>query len=166
MLGGARSGKSRHAEALIARAPPPWIYVATAAAQDDEMRVRIAEHQARRDASWRTVEVKLALDEALDRGGASPVLVDCLTLWLGNLILGEHDVAAASAALLSALRRRAGLTVLVASEVGLGIVPEHGLARRFRDEAGLLHQRIAQQADHVVLVTAGLPLVLKGEAGG
>ena len=162
VLGGARSGKSRHAEGLITARPPPWVYVATAAAHDEEMRERIALHQARRDGGWRTVEAPLALGEALDRAAAAPVLVDCLTLWLANLLLGEHDVEAATQALERALERRAGLTVLVASEVGLGIVPEHALARRFRDAAGSLHQRLAARADHVVLVAAGLPLTLKG----
>ncbi len=160
VLGGARSGKSRHAEALVAASPPPWVYVATGAACDDEMRRRIAEHQARRDASWRTVEAPLALAAALD-DAAAPALVDCLTLWLTNLILGEHDVDDAVRALEGALDRRVAPTVLVGSEVGLGIVPENALARRFRDEAGLLHQRIAARADHVVLVAAGLPLTLK-----
>ncbi len=162
VLGGARSGKSRHAERLITALPPPWIYVATAAAYDDEMRERIALHRARRDDGWRTVDAPLALDDALDQVPAgTPVLVDCLTLWLSNLLLGEHDIEAATRALELALARRAGLTVLVSSEVGLGIVPEHALARRFRDAAGSLHQRLAARADHVVLVAAGLPLTLK-----
>ena len=161
VLGGARSGKSRHAEALVAALPPPWIYLATGAAHDDEMRRRIAEHRARRDASWRTVEAPLALAAALDEAGAAPVLVDCLTLWLTNLILGEHDVDVAVRSLEQALDRRRAPTVLVGSEVGLGIVPDNALARRFRDEAGLLHQRIAARADHVVLAVAGLPLTLK-----
>ncbi len=163
VLGGARSGKSRYAEALVAALPPPWIYVATGAAHDDEMRRRIAEHRARRDASWQTVEAPLSLADALDEAGAAPVLVDCLTLWLTNLMLGEHDVAEAVRSLEQALERRRATTVLVGSEVGLGIVPENALARRFRDEAGLLHQRIAARADHVVLVAAGLPLALKGQ---
>ncbi len=165
VLGGARSGKSRHAEGLITARPPPWVYVATAAAQDDEMRERIAAHRARRPDGWRTVEAPLALDDALDRVPTAPVLVDCLTLWLTNLMLGEHDVEAATRALERGLERRAGLTVLVSSEVGLGIVPEHALARRFRDAAGSLHQRLAARADHVVLVAAGLPLTLKGSFG-
>ncbi len=162
VLGGARSGKSRHAEGLVTAQPPPWIYVATAAAHDDEMRERIALHQARRDDGWRTVEAPLALGDALDRAAAAPVLVDCLTLWLTNLMLGGHDLEAATRGLERGLERRAGLTVLVSSEVGLGIVPEHALARRFRDAAGSLHQRLAARADHVVLVAAGLPLTLKG----
>ena len=160
VLGGARSGKSRHAERLVEALPPPWTYIATAQAWDDEMRVRIAEHRARRPAGWTTVDAPLDLAGALDAGGDAPVLVDCLTLWLTNVMLGEHDVLAATTGLLAALDRPA-TTVLVANEVGLGIVPDNALARRFRDEAGRLHQRIAAQADHVVFMVAGLPMKVK-----
>lgn len=161
MLGGARSGKSRHAEALVTRLPPPWVYIATAQAFDDEMRVRIMEHRARRAAGWRTIEAPLALADALRDAGDAPVLVDCLTLWLSNLTLGDADLAAADAALDAALTRAAP-TVLVSNEVGLGIVPDNALARRFRDQAGRLHQRLAARADRVVLTVAGLPLFVKG----
>ena len=161
MLGGARSGKSRHAEALLTALPPPWLYLATGAAWDDEMRERIARHRAARAPGWRTDEVPLALAEALDAAGPLPALVDCLTLWLTNLMLGGHDVAAASDALLAALGRRRSPTVLVASEVGLGLVPETVLGRRFRDQAGLLHQAVAARADRVRLVVAGLPVHVK-----
>ncbi|WP_428376461.1 bifunctional adenosylcobinamide kinase/adenosylcobinamide-phosphate guanylyltransferase [Lichenicoccus sp.] len=164
VLGGARSGKSAYAETVLAAAPAPWLYVATGQARDDEMRARIAAHRARRAGGWQTVEVPLALGEALEDAGAMPALVDCLTLWLTNLLLGEHDVAGATARLEAALGRRGAPTVLVASEVGLGIVPENALARRFCDAAGLLHQRLARLSDHVVLVAAGLPLVLKQAA--
>jgi adenosyl cobinamide kinase/adenosyl cobinamide phosphate guanylyltransferase len=164
VLGGARSGKSRHAEALVARHPAPWAYVATAEAWDDEMRSRIAEHQARRDARWATIGAPLDLPGALEQAGKRPALVDCLTLWLTNLMLGGHDAAAATTALEAALDRRAAATVLVANEVGLGIVPENSLARAFRDQAGLLNQRLAARAAHVHFVAAGLPLVMKGEA--
>ncbi len=162
VLGGARSGKSRHAEMLVEALPAPWIYIATAEALDGEMRTRIAIHQARRDARWRTMEVSRALPEALDdmpAGGA--VLVDCLTLWLTNLLLDDADIPAAVERLEESLRRPAGPIVLVSNEVGLGIVPEHALARRFRDEAGRLHQRVATLADHVVLMVAGIPMVVK-----
>lgn len=161
MLGGARSGKSRHAEALITRLPPPWVYVATAQAFDDEMRARIMEHRGRRAAGWRTIEAPLALADALRDAGDAPVLVDCLTLWLSNLMLADADLDAAEAALDAALGRAAP-TVLVSNEVGLGIVPDNALARRFRDQAGRLHQRLAARADRVVLTVAGLPLFLKG----
>ncbi|WP_419900029.1 bifunctional adenosylcobinamide kinase/adenosylcobinamide-phosphate guanylyltransferase [Roseomonas sp. USHLN139] len=164
ILGGARSGKSRHAEALLARHPAPWAYIATAEAWDGEMRERIAQHQARRDARWATIGAPLDLPGALEQAADRPALVDCLTLWLTNLMLGEHDVAAATAALEAALDRRAAPTVLVANEVGLGIVPDNKLARAFRDQAGLLNQRLAARAAQVHFVAAGLPLVMKGEA--
>ncbi|WP_199707455.1 bifunctional adenosylcobinamide kinase/adenosylcobinamide-phosphate guanylyltransferase [Teichococcus wenyumeiae] len=161
VLGGARSGKSRHAEALLARHPSPWVYLATAEAWDEEMRARIAEHRVRRDGRWRTVDAPLDLPAAL--ATPQPVLVDCLTLWLTNLMLGKHDVEAATTALEAALRARAAPTVLVANEVGLGIVPESALGRAFRDRAGVLNQRVAAVADHVHFIAAGLPLLLKGE---
>ena len=161
VLGGARSGKSRYAEGLVTRLPPPWLYVATAQAFDDEMRARVAEHRARRAAGWRTVEAPLALPEVLQGAGNAPVLVDCLTLWLSNLLLADADLSAAEAALDVALDRVAP-TVLVSNEVGLGIVPENALARRFRDQAGRLHQRLAARAGRVVFTVAGLPLFVKG----
>ena len=160
MLGGARSGKSRYAEGLITRLPPPWLYIATAQAFDDEMQARIAEHRARRAPGWRTVEAPLALPDALRDAGTAPVLVDCLTLWLSNLLLADADLSAAETALDAALGRAAP-TVLVSNEVGLGIVPDNALARRFRDHAGRLHQRLAARADRVVLTVAGLPLFMK-----
>lgn len=162
VLGGARSGKSRHAEALVMGHSPPWLYVATAEPGDAEMRARIAIHRGRRGAGWRTVEAPLALAAALTETPEAPALVDCMTLWLSNLMLAGVDHDAAADALEAALRRRAASTVLVANEVGSGIVPDNALARRFRDAAGLLNQRIAALADRVVLVMAGLPLVLKG----
>ncbi|MBW4022790.1 MAG: bifunctional adenosylcobinamide kinase/adenosylcobinamide-phosphate guanylyltransferase [Proteobacteria bacterium] len=161
ILGGARSGKSRHGEALIAAHPPPWTYVATAEAWDDEMAARIALHRARRDTRWRTVESPRALAATLEAAGETPVLVDCLTLWLTNLILASEDVSAATEALLAVLAARRAPTVLVANEVGLGIVPEHRLGRDFRDAAGVLHQRIAARADRVLFMVAGLPMVVK-----
>lgn len=162
ILGGARSGKSRRGEALIEAAPGPWGYIATAEALDSEMTRRIAEHRARRGAAWRTVEAPLALGAALAGADpAAPVLVDCLTLWLSNLMLGDHDLAAARAALDRALDHRAAPTVLVANEVGLGLVPETPLGRAFRDEAGRLNQHLAARADQVILMVAGLPLIVK-----
>ena len=162
VLGGARSGKSRYAEALVTTHPPPWLYVATAQALDDEMRARVAAHRAARgDAGWQTVEEPLDLAAALRDAGGQPALVDCLTLWLTNLMLGGHDIAAAEDALDAALDARAAPTVLVANEVGLGIVPDNALSRRFRDEAGRLNQRVAARADAVVLTVAGLPLGIK-----
>ena len=160
VLGGARSGKSRHAESLIARLPPPWTYIATAQAWDDEMRERIAIHQVRRDQRWHTVEEPIELPRVL-AGAEGPVLVDCLTLWLTNLMLGGHDLPGAFAALEAALTAEGGPVVLVSNEVGLGIVPDNALARAFRDEQGRLNQRIAALAGHAVFMAAGLPMVLK-----
>ncbi|MBN9448996.1 MAG: bifunctional adenosylcobinamide kinase/adenosylcobinamide-phosphate guanylyltransferase [Bosea sp.] len=162
VLGGARSGKSRHAETLIEALPAPWIYIATAQAYDEEMRARIAEHRARRSPDWRTIDAPMALPEALRAvPPGRPVLVDCLTLWLTNLILAERDIAIATGDLMLACREAQGPIVLVSNEVGLGIVPENALARRFRDEAGRLHQRLASQAERVVFMVAGLPMQVK-----
>jgi cob(I)alamin adenosyltransferase len=141
--------------------PLPWLYVATAQALDDEMRARIAAHRAGRDAGWRTVEAPLDVPGALTESQDQPALVDCLTLWLTNLMLGGHDIPAAADALDVALDARTAPTVLVANEVGLGIVPENALARRFRDEAGRLNQRLAARADAVVLTVAGLAVRIK-----
>ncbi len=166
ILGGARSGKSRHAERLVERAAECGTYCATAEPGDAEMAERIAAHRARRGGFWRTVEAPLALAGAIraESRADRPVLVDCLTLWLTNVILTEREIEAEVAALAAALRDAAGPVVLVANEVGLGLVPETPLGRRFRDEAGRLNQEIAALADRVVFVAAGLPLVLKGGA--
>ena len=163
VLGGARSGKSRHAEALITSRPPPWRYVATAQALDAEMAERIALHRGRRGKGWETHEVPLALPECVARLGVqpAPILVDCLTLWLTNLMLGEHDLTAAVAGLETALEGAVAPIVLVANEVGLGILPENALARRFRDEAGRLNQRLAARATQVIFMVAGLPMRVK-----
>jgi adenosylcobinamide kinase/adenosylcobinamide-phosphate guanylyltransferase len=163
VLGGARSGKSRYAERLIETAAARGTYCATAEPGDAEMAVRIAAHRARRGPFWHTIEAPLEVasviltEAAIDR----PLLVDCLTLWLSNLLLADKCVEAESAALSAALREAAGPVVLVANEVGLGLVPETPLGRRFRDAAGRLNQEIAALADRVVFVAAGLPLVLK-----
>jgi adenosyl cobinamide kinase/adenosyl cobinamide phosphate guanylyltransferase len=161
VLGGARSGKSRHAEHCVASHPAPWIYLATAQALDDEMRTRIADHKARRGPGWLTVEAPVALTPVLDHEAARPILIDCLTLWLTNLMLGDHDIPAATADLEAALQRRHAPTILVSNEVGLGIVPETPLGRAFRDEAGRLNQRMATLATHVIFMVAGLPMTLK-----
>ena len=161
VLGGARSGKSRHAEALVEARPAPWTYIATAHAWDEEMRARIAEHRARRPAGWETVDAPLDLPEAVTAHAGRPILVDCLTLWLTNLILAERDTAQAGAALLAACERASAPLVLVGNEVGLGIVPDNALARRFRDEAGRLHQALAARAGRVVFMVAGLPMQVK-----
>jgi adenosylcobinamide kinase / adenosylcobinamide-phosphate guanylyltransferase len=162
VLGGARSGKSRFAERLMTAMPPPWIYVATAEPLDDEMAERIAAHRSRRGASWQTVEAPRDLAAVLAASTNKPLLVDCLTLWLSNLLLAEADIEAEIARLEGALAAATAPTVLVANEVGYGIVPDYPLGRRFRDLQGLLNQRIAALADRVVMVVAGLPLAIKG----
>jgi adenosyl cobinamide kinase/adenosyl cobinamide phosphate guanylyltransferase len=164
VLGGARSGKSRHAETLMMHHAPPWVYVATAEPFDDEMRARIADHRTRRGQDWETIEAPRDLPTALVRAGTSPVLVDCLTLWLSNLMLDGADIPEAAANLDAALDGRTAPTVLVSNEVGLGIVPENALARRFRDAAGLLNQRLAARANHVLFMVAGLPMDVKMRA--
>jgi adenosylcobinamide kinase/adenosylcobinamide-phosphate guanylyltransferase len=162
VLGGARSGKSRHAEGLIEAAPGPWTYIATAQAFDDEMRARIALHRVRRSSDWITIDAPIELPQAMRAAPQGrPILVDCLTLWLTNLMLSDADVLEARADLLGACRAAQGPLVLVSGEVGLGIVPENALARRFRDELGALNQALAQAAEHVVLTVAGLPLKVK-----
>jgi adenosylcobinamide kinase / adenosylcobinamide-phosphate guanylyltransferase len=162
VLGGARSGKSRHAEGLIAALPPPWTYVATAEAGDEEMAARIKSHRERRGAQWRTIEAPRELAKALAACGDGPVLVDCLTLWLSNLMLAEANVEEETVQLEETLAATKGPLVLVANEVGSGIVPGYPLGRRFRDMQGILNQRIAARAERVILMVAGLPLALKG----
>lgn len=163
ILGGARSGKSRHAQSRIEALPGRLAYVATAQALDPEMEDRIARHQADRGERWHTIEAPVDLPAVIRQAKdtCDAMLVDCLTLWLSNLMLAGHDIAAASSALLDALAENSVPIALVANEVGLGIVPENALARRFRDEAGRLNQRLAVACDKVIFVAAGLPLVLK-----
>jgi adenosylcobinamide kinase/adenosylcobinamide-phosphate guanylyltransferase len=166
VLGGARSGKSAHAERLARDTGLARVYVATAQAFDDEMRERIARHRADRAADdWRTVEEPIGLPAVLAREARpdTVLLVDCLTLWLTNLMLGERDIAAMQSALLAMLRGARGPVILVSNEVGLGLVPETLLGRRFRDAQGRLNQAIAAAVPRVVFVAAGLPLTLKHE---
>jgi adenosylcobinamide kinase/adenosylcobinamide-phosphate guanylyltransferase len=160
VLGGARSGKSRYGEELVGRTAPPWTYVATAEAWDTEMAERIAYHRARRDARWQTLDAPLYLAAAV-AGLTGPALVDCLTLWLSNVMLAGRDVDAESEALLAALACAPGPLVVVSNEVGLGIVPDTPLGRAFRDAQGRLNQRVAAAADRVIFMAAGLPLNLK-----
>jgi len=164
VLGGARSGKSAYAESLLlGQAGAEPVYIATSEVWDDEMAERVRLHQSRRGDPWVTVEEPLALLEAL-REQCRPgrvVLVDCLTLWLSNLMMAEVDVAAAIDAFKAGLAGLACPVVLVSNEVGLGIVPDNALARAFRDHAGRLNQAVAAVSNKVVFVAAGLPLVLK-----
>jgi adenosylcobinamide kinase / adenosylcobinamide-phosphate guanylyltransferase len=164
ILGGARSGKSRYAERLIEGAAFSGTYCATAEAGDDEMAERIAAHRARRGLFWRTIETPLAIPCAIavEAAPARPVLVDCLTLWLSNLLLAGHQPDEGASALCRALREASGPVVLVSNEVGMGLVPETPLGRNFRDASGRLNQEVAAVADRVVFVAAGLPLALKG----
>lgn len=161
VLGGARSGKSAYAERQARESGLAVVYVATAEAGDEEMAARIAHHRARRPAGWRTVEAPLELAEALSREAAQDrcLIVDCLTLWLSNVLI--HGREEEIERLLAMLPQLAGRLILVSNEVGFGIVPDNALARRFRDEQGRLNQRIARLADDVTLVVAGLPLALK-----
>jgi len=168
VLGGARSGKSTHAEKLVTGslyggAPQAAVYIATAQAGDAEMTTRIMAHRARRGANWSTIEEPLKLDEALASAAAQgrPVLVDCLTLWLSNVMLGGGDVDESTDDLVRILDELAVPVVLVSNEVGLGIVPDTRLGRTFRDAQGRLNMRMAGIADRVILMTAGLPLTLK-----
>ena len=163
VLGGARSGKSRHAEALVERSGLACHYLATGTPGDAEMAARIEAHQARRGGHWVLHEAPLALAETLLLVSAEDraVLVDCLTLWLTNLMVAERDLEAATADLLAGLAQTRGPVVLVSNEVGQGVIPMNAMARRFVDQAGALHQRLAALADRVDLVTAGLPLTLK-----
>ncbi|WP_024927854.1 bifunctional adenosylcobinamide kinase/adenosylcobinamide-phosphate guanylyltransferase [Mesorhizobium sp. NBIMC_P2-C1] len=160
--GGARGGKGAHAEKLITALPAPWTYIATAQAYDEEMRERIAHHRARRGEGWETLDAPLDLVGALTSlPSGRPVLVDCLTLWLTNHMLAEHDVEAECARLVATLAKPRGPWFVVSNEVGLGIVPDNALARRFRDAAGRLNQQVASVASEVVLTVAGLPLKVK-----
>ncbi|MGO4711769.1 bifunctional adenosylcobinamide kinase/adenosylcobinamide-phosphate guanylyltransferase [Bradyrhizobium sp. 2TAF24] len=163
VLGGARSGKSSFAESLIAASGLARIYVATAAAGDDEMRARIAHHRDRRGAGWTTREVELDLVEVLARDSDVDVavLVDCLTLWLSNLMHAGRDAAREGTRLADWLRNATCPVVLVSNEVGLGLVPETPLGRSFRDAQGRLNQTIAAAVPEVAFVAAGLPLWLK-----
>ena len=172
VLGGARSGKSVFAEDLTlslaanaaAEHKTKCIYIATAQIWDDEMQTRVATHQSRRTDIWQTVEAPLDLVPALLTHSRidQPILVDCLTLWLTNLMMAEHDIDGAGNAMVYALAQLAGPVIFVSNEVGQGIVPDNKMARDFRDHAGSLHQKIAKSVSEVYFVTAGLPTKLKG----
>lgn len=163
VLGGARSGKSRFAQAWAEALPGDLVYIATAQPLDTEMAQRIARHQHDRGPRWRTVDAPLDLPDAIltQSGADRVVLVDCLTLWASNLLFADRDALAALDALEQAVCRAAGRVIFVSNEVGLGIVPDNALARRFRDMAGDINQGVARFADRVIFVAAGLPLTLK-----
>ncbi len=167
ILGGARSGKSRYGLGLAGRCPAPRLFVATCEPRDAEMEARIAAHQRERGSDWTTQEVPLKLAATLKaaQDGFGVILVDCLTMWVSNLLLQEGApkgrIQTACEDLVAALQKTTTPTILISNEVGMGIVPDNPLGREFRDRAGWLHQRLAQVADLVVLVVAGVPLLIK-----
>lgn len=160
ILGGARSGKSRRGLELADLAPKR--FVATAEALDQEMAERISHHQDERGAEWGLVEVPIEIAEVIQAHEQGSLLIDCLTLWLSNLLHYERDVETEIERMIGALEQSQARIVLVSNEVGLSIAPENALARRFRDLQGRLNQRVAAVADRVEFVAAGLPMVLKG----
>lgn len=164
ILGGASSGKSAFAETLVMATPQPRIYVATAQTFDDEMRQKVQKHLVQRGPDWRTIETPVNTADTLrDLPADAIVLLDCATMWLSNQMLAENDLATEQAKLLDALNACPAHVVVVSNEVGLDVVPENALARRFRDAQGALNQALAKQANLAVLVVAGLPMVLKGD---
>lgn len=162
VLGGARSGKSRHALSVCGAMERPHNFIATAQAYDSEMAERIQKHREERDGHWHTLEAPIELGHAIASLREGTILVDCCTLWLSNVMLAEHDIGREIDALVKSLTTTKANIVLVSNEVGSGIVPENRLARRFRDEQGRLNQRLAELCDTVELVVAGIPLRLKG----
>ena len=162
VLGGARSGKSDHALKLAMAAPAPWVFVATAEPLDAEMQDRIRRHKEIRGEGWVTMEAPIDLAGAIEQAPVdTPMVIDCFTLWLSNLMLGgcavDHEIGRFD----EALAARSAATIAVANEVGLGIVPETPLGRAFRDQAGILNRHLAAQAGKVILMVAGLPLTIK-----
>lgn len=163
ITGGARSGKSSYGEGRVSALPGRPCYIATAEVRDDEMAERIAAHRARRGREWREREAPLDLLAALEEtDGTGPRLVDCVTLWLTNLVLADRDWRAELAALTAALPGQKSPVIFVTNEVGMGIVPDNALARAFRDAAGHVNQALATAADEVQFVVSGLPLKVKG----
>jgi adenosylcobinamide kinase / adenosylcobinamide-phosphate guanylyltransferase len=168
ILGGARSGKSRYGLGLAARCPAPRLFVATCEPRDAEMEARIAAHQRERGSEWITQEAPLELAAALGaaRNNYGVILVDCLTMWVSNLLLQGRDspgrIQTACEDLVNSLQQTVTPTIFISNEVGLGIVPDNPLSREFRDQVGWLHQRLAQVADLVVMVVAGIPVLVKG----
>lgn len=167
LIGGARSGKSRSAQAIAENLAETngqtLVYVATGQALDDEMADRIARHRAERGGHWQTIESPIDLPSTIasEASATRVLLIDCLTLWLSNVMLAGRDVDAAVDALVTAIGQTRGPLVVVSNEVGMGIVPDNALARRFRDAAGLMNQRVAGVADTVSFVAAGLSIRMK-----
>ena len=166
ILGGARSGKSAHGEMLALQDFSSPIYIFTAQAWDDEMKSRIKTHKKRREGkNWKDIEAPIELGTAIKNNAISNncILVDCLTLWLTNILLAGQDIDDAINELLLTIKACPGEIILISSEVGLGIVPENSIARRFRDLSGKLHQKLAMEAENVLLMVAGIPMVVKGK---
>ncbi len=163
ILGGARSGKSRHAEGLAIAQPGVRYYLATAEPFDDEMRARIAQHRVQRGEGWETIEAPLELAAALAALHSGTVLIDCITVWIGNLMHAGRNIEPEVSGLVQALAASPCGIVVVSNEVGLSVVPDNTMARRFRDAQGRANQALAAMADEVVFVAAGLPLVLKAK---
>lgn len=169
ILGGAKSGKSFYAEKVVSSLPPPYIYIATAEALDEEMAERVMNHKKRRGKNWVTYEEPLKLVELLRSlsPATSPILVDCLTLWLSNLLIAGGDVEKEVEELCRLVRsENFPLLVMVSNEVGLGIVPSNELSRKFRDLSGWTHQKIATVCTHVTWMVAGIPIAIKHPYGG
>lgn len=166
ILGGARSGKSRYGEQLAAQSGKNVVYLATATSHDDEMAQRIKQHQQDRPASWPTVDCPIQLPQAIDEHGQAQnvLLVDCLTLWLMNVMMESKDLVIAVDELLLALKNCQAQVFLVSNEITMGVVPMGELSRNYVDELGRLHQRIAAQANNVTLMVAGIPMVVKSDA--
>lgn len=164
IMGGAASGKSSFAEKLVIQTGLPRSYLATAQAFDDDMREKIEQHQVDRGPDWATTEVPIGLPQAvLQQPEDNIILIDCLTLWLTNLMLSDADCDKAAQALFSAIQTRNTPVIAVSNEVGHSVIPETSLGRRFQRAQGRLNAQVAAQADLAVMVTAGLPHVLKGE---
>jgi adenosylcobinamide kinase/adenosylcobinamide-phosphate guanylyltransferase len=162
VLGGARSGKSDHALKLAMSTPPPWVFVATAEPLDAEMQDRIRRHKEVRGEGWVTLEAPIDLAGAMEQAPVdAPMVIDCFTLWLSNLMLRDYNIDHEFGRFDEALRARSAATIAVANEVGLGIIPETPLGRTFRDQAGILNRHLAAQAGKVILMVAGLPLMIK-----
>jgi adenosylcobinamide kinase/adenosylcobinamide-phosphate guanylyltransferase len=167
ILGGARSGKSTYAEKLALGTGKQKLYIATATRMDEEMDARIDHHIARRDKSWHTIEEKTEIAAIITdpKWRKHVIVIDCLTLWLSNLIfIDGEDLSKRRNELCKAVKQSEAQVILVTNEVGLGIVPMHPVSRRFRDEAGWLHQALAEVCDTVAFMAAGLPMMLKAAA--
>lgn len=161
ILGGAKSGKSQYAETQLTTYPQPWIYLATGRAWDDEMKKKIKDHQYRRGKGWVTIEEPIEIANYLSKTSETPILIDCLTLWLTNLMMDNRNIQNEIQKLVECLQFHQGDIFIVSNEVGQGIVPIDPMARNFRNHAGKLHQEIAKIADKFTFIIAGYPMQLK-----